>query len=78
VQGVYKDSPAESAGLRAGDVILRLNDEQIAGQLDLYNREASIPPGSKVQLAGLRDGNPFTLEVKLGERPTLPLQPKNG
>jgi len=26
----------------------------------------------------LRDGNPFTLEVKLGERPTLPLQPKNG
>jgi len=78
VQGVYKDSPAESAGLRVGDVILRLNDEQVSGQLDLYNREASIPPGSKVQLAGLRDGNPFTLEVKLGERPTLPVQPKNG
>jgi len=78
VQGVYPDSPAASAGLSAGDVILRLNDEQIAGQLDLYNREASIPPGSKVQVAGLRDGNPFTLEVKLGERPTLPLQPKNG
>jgi serine protease DegS/serine protease DegQ len=79
VQGVYKDSPAESAGLRVGDVILRLNDEQDAGQLDLYNREASIPPGSKVQLVGLRDGNPFTVEVKLGERPTLPVvQPKNG
>ena len=71
VQGVYKDSPAAPAGLRAGDVLLRLNDEQIAGQLDLYNREASIPPGSKVQLAGLRDGKPFTIEVKLGERPLV-------
>ena len=75
VQGVYEKSPAAQAGLRAGDVLLRLNDEQIAGQLDLYNREASIPPGSKVQLAGLRDGNPFTVEVTLQERPHLP---KNG
>jgi serine protease DegS/serine protease DegQ len=76
VQGVYEKSPADLAGLRAGDVLLRMNDEQIAGQLDLYNREASLPPGSKVQLAGLRDGNPFTIEVTLQERPQL--QPKNG
>jgi S1-C subfamily serine protease len=73
VQGVYDKSPAALAGLRAGDVLLRLNDEQIAGQLDLYNREASLPPGTKVQLAGLRDGNPFAVEVTLQERP-----PKNG
>ncbi|HSE13774.1 MAG TPA: trypsin-like peptidase domain-containing protein, partial [Rudaea sp.] len=76
VMGVYENSPAALAGLRAGDVLLRLNDEQIAGQLELYNREASIPPGSKVQLAGLRDGSPFTVEVTLKERPQL--QPKNG
>ena len=75
VQGVYEKSPAALAGLRAGDVLLRMNDEQIAGQLDLYNREASLLPGSKVQLAGLRDGNPFTIEVTLQERPQLP---KNG
>ncbi|MGE5668352.1 MAG: S1C family serine protease [Betaproteobacteria bacterium] len=76
VMGVYENSPAALAGLRAGDVLLRLNDEQIAGQLELYNREASIPPGSKVQLAGLRDGSPFTVEVTLQERPQL--QSKNG
>ena len=71
VQGVYDKGPAALAGLRGGDVLLRLNDEPITNQLDLRNREASIAPGTKVRLAGLRDGTPFTIEVTLQERPLL-------
>ena len=71
VQGVYDKGPAALAGLRGGDVLLRLNDEPITNQLELRNREASIAPGTKVRLAGLRDGTPFTIEVTLQERPLL-------
>jgi len=71
VQGVYDKSPAALAGLQPGDVLLRLNNDPIAGQLELHNREASMNPGTKVQLAGVRDGNPFTIEVTLQERPQL-------
>ena len=71
VQGVYEKSPAAVAGLQPGDVLLRLNNDPITGQLELHNREASMNPGTKVQLAGVRDGTPFTIEVTLQERPQL-------
>ena len=71
VQGVYGQSPAAAAGLREGDVLLKFNDEPITNQFDLRNREAAMTPGTKVQLGGLRDGKPFTLELTLKERPQL-------
>jgi serine protease DegS/serine protease DegQ len=71
VQGVYEKGPAAAAGLRGGDVLLKLNGEPILSQLDLRNREAALAPGTKVQLAGSREGSPFTLELTLQERPQL-------
>jgi serine protease DegS/serine protease DegQ len=71
VQGVYSQGPAAPAGLHAGDVLLKLNDEPITNQFELRNREASLPPGTKIQLAGLRDGKPFSLELTLQERPQM-------
>ena len=71
IKGVYENGPAAGAGLRGGDVLLRLNGEPITSQLDLRNREAALAPGTKVDLAGTRDGNPFTLQLTLQERPQL-------
>jgi S1-C subfamily serine protease len=71
VLGVYDNSPAAQAGLLAGDVLLRLNGEAISNQLELRNREAGLAPGTKVTLAGTRDGRAFSLDVTLQERPPL-------
>jgi len=71
VQGVYPEGPAAGAGLHGGDVLLKLNDEPITNQFDLRNREAGLAPGTKIQLAGLRDGKPFTLDLTLKERPQI-------
>jgi S1-C subfamily serine protease len=68
---VYEGGPAAKAGLRGGDVLLKLNGEPISSQFELRNREAGLAPGSTVQLAGTRNGEAFNLEVTLQERPQL-------
>ena len=69
VLGVYDKGPAALAGVRPGDVLLALDDEPIVNQLELRNREATLTPGTKVELSGERNGTPFKLAVTLQERP---------
>ncbi len=69
VRGVYDKGPAAQAGVQAGDVLLTLDGQPIANQLELRNREANLPPGTKVELGGLRNGTPFKIAVTLQERP---------
>ena len=69
VRGVYDNGPAKQAGLQAGDVLLTLDGQPIANQLELRNREASMAPGTKVELGGTRNGAPFQIAVVLQERP---------
>ena len=67
VSEVEKGSPADKAGLQPGDVILRLNDHDIAHSADLSSQVSDLAPGSSVALGIVRKGNPMTLTVKVGE-----------
>jgi carboxyl-terminal processing protease len=55
VSGVYKDTPAKRAGIRPGDVILKVNGESIAGEpSELATAKIKGPPGTSVRLTVLR------------------------
>jgi serine protease DegS/serine protease DegQ len=41
------------------------------GPADLRRREATLKPGSQVQISGLRDGTPFQVTVTLAQRPPM-------
>lgn len=69
IVGVYDKGPAALAGLRPGDILLTLDGEPIANQLELRNREANMTPGTKVELSGQHDAAPFKLDATLQERP---------
>jgi S1-C subfamily serine protease len=69
IRGVYDKGPAALAGLQAGDVLQTLDGVPLANQLELRNREASLAPGTKVELAGTRNGAPFKIAATLQERP---------
>ena len=63
--------PADNAGLRRGDLLLKLDAEEIIDQADLRSHEAALAPGTTAHLSGLRGGTPFSVEITLMQRPQI-------
>jgi len=70
IADVALGSPAKSAGLRRGDVVIAVSGRPIHTSGELRNQIALKPPGSRVKLRLLRDGSQKTLPVVLGELPS--------
>ncbi|MFQ5352479.1 MAG: S1C family serine protease [Candidatus Binatia bacterium] len=64
VAGVMPGSPGEEAGLRPGDVVLRLNGESFSDRGQLYERLWTYKPGDLVELDVLRDGTNANLKIR--------------
>jgi len=69
VERVNEDTPAEDAGLRAGDIIMEADGRQVVKTRDLIEYVASREPQSKVALKVLRQGKEIKKTVTLSERP---------
>jgi Do/DeqQ family serine protease len=70
VTRVYRGSPAEAAGIRPGDVIIKANDQRIDGADALSNLEGLLPLGAPVTLVIIRDGNQrLTITAQLRASP---------
>ena len=67
ISSVEKDSPAEKAGLQAGDVILKFNGQAISHSVDLPTLVADTAPGSTQKIEVMRGGAIKSLNVKIGE-----------
>lgn len=67
VSDVMKDSPAEKAGLETGDIILKIDGQDVKGIGQLRNTIAMVAPGTRVQLLIYRKGQEKTLTVSIGE-----------
>ncbi|HUI05432.1 MAG TPA: DegQ family serine endoprotease [Verrucomicrobiae bacterium] len=67
VSQVNKDSPAEKAGIRVGDLIVRYNGKQVDDTHHLRNLVAATAPGTRVEVTVVRNGKQRTLTVTIGE-----------
>lgn len=68
VQNVEKNSPADEAGIKHGDVIIKVDKKEIEKPQDLIDYISSRKPGTMVKVYVIRDNKEKEFEVKLGTR----------
>ncbi|HEU5248812.1 MAG TPA: Do family serine endopeptidase [Thermoanaerobaculia bacterium] len=68
VQSVEPGKPADRAGVKPGDAIVRVDDVPVKDTRDLIGYVSGKAPGSKVRLGIIRDGRDMTLTATLAER----------
>jgi serine protease Do len=70
VEKVIDDSPAAAAGIKEGDVIVRLNGEEITGTRKLTRLISEVAPDHQVRVTISRNGSEQDLNATVGKRPT--------
>jgi len=68
IADVNDGSPAEKAGLKAGDIVISIDGNEVASSTDLTRKVGSYQPGEKVKLKAFRDGRERTFTVTLDKR----------
>ena len=62
---VIEDSPAEKAGMKAGDVVIRFGDEKIKDNEDLVDAVHDGKPGDRVEITIIRDKKEMKVQAEL-------------
>jgi len=69
IVGVFIDSPADMAGIRAGDIVVAVDDNPVLGIRDLLDKITLRKPGEQVRVTIYRGAEKLTLDMKVSQRP---------
>ncbi|MCC6172640.1 MAG: trypsin-like peptidase domain-containing protein [Gammaproteobacteria bacterium] len=69
VTNLYVGSPAQTAGLRPGDIVLAVGGTEVGSAQEVLARVAQVKPGTKVELRLQRGREVATVSVEVTERP---------
>lgn len=69
VQRVEDDAPGSRAGLKRGDVVVKVNGRDVRPDQTLTFIVANTKPGTRIPLEVIRDGKTITLNATVGTRP---------
>lgn len=68
IGNVLEGQPADKAGIKAGDVIISIDDEAMLDSDQLLRKVALVNPGTKIKVGLWRDGKEMVLDVVVSER----------
>ena len=69
VAGIFRDGPAQKAGLQLGDVILSIDGEPASDGRRSMNQVERIKPSDKITIQVMRNGKELKLTAAVGLRP---------
>lgn len=67
VNEVFPDSPAEKAGIKSGDIIIRIGGKDVEDSRSLQAIVGSTPVGTVIDMDVLRDRKVLSFKVKIAE-----------
>lgn len=70
ITGVLQNGPAAQAGIRPGDVITRVNGQDVRNVSELLTRVAALKPGQPAPFAVRRQNQSVEIKITPGVRPT--------
>lgn len=70
VTEVIAGSPADDAGFKEGDVIIKVNGDRVNSTSELRSKIAKLKPGTRAKVTLIRDQKYKDLSVEIGEKPT--------
>ena len=69
IAGVLKNGPADTGGVRPGDILLAVDGKKVVDSASLLNLIADLSPGVNAQLRVARKQKPLDLKIQVGRRP---------
>jgi serine protease Do len=70
VTRIVKDEAADKAGLKEGDIVLKVNGRDVTPDETLSYIVANVKPGTRIPLDILREGKPMRITATVGTRPS--------
>lgn len=74
IAGVLRGSPADRAGIKPGDILVRLNGNKVRSAAEMLKMVAAIAPGQASEFRVRRGGADLDLQVSVGRRPVPTLR----
>ena len=69
IAAVYRDSPADQAGLAPGDVLIKIDGAEVINGRAAMIKITDMQPGERTELGVLRGNAELSLPVEIGVRP---------
>jgi serine protease Do len=74
VGDVIKNSPAEDVGIKTGDIIMKVNDEEVNSPEELQDKIRDVEIGKNADIEVMRDGKTINFIVEIVEMPTVEVE----
>jgi serine protease DegQ len=69
LSGVLEGGPADAVGVKVGDVLIEVNNQNIEDVKQLLTQVAALSPGTKSTVKVSRKNKVLTLYIEVGKRP---------